>query len=83
MQIIKCWDICVWDGGDRCNHKYYVKTKEAADMWVANNSYDSVYETEIVLFDGYDEIMSWRNGEVRQRALDKLTNEEKLALGVS
>ena len=40
MQIIKCWDIQVWDGGERHNHRYYVATKEAADEWKFRNKYD-------------------------------------------
>ena len=67
MQIIKCWDIQVWDGGDRHNHRYYVKTKEAAekgkrgimlrdDFW-GNGGYSSTKEWQqavmILEGDGY------------------------------
>jgi hypothetical protein len=38
MQIIKCWDIQVWDGGERHYHRYYVKTKEAAEAWKKRTS---------------------------------------------
>ena len=46
MKIIKCWDIQVWDGGDRHNHKYYVATQEAAEQWKEKNKYDEIYEKE-------------------------------------
>lgn len=82
MQVIKCWDIQVWDGGERTVHKYYVKTKEAADEWKANNTYDSVYEREFVILDSYDELMDYKTGEARKRALAKLTDEDKIALGI-
>ena len=82
MQIIKCWDIQVWDGGDRHNHKYYVKTKQAADEWMAMNKYDTVYETEFVILDDLDEVEAFKNGELRKRALAKLTDAEKVVLGL-
>ena len=82
MKIIKCWDIQVWDGGDRHNHKYYVATKEAADEWMAKNKYDMVYEHEFVILDNWDELQDYKNGELRKRALAKLTAEEKVVLGL-
>lgn len=82
MQIIKCWDIQTWDGGDRHNHKYYVATKEAADAWIAKNKYDSVNEREFVILDSLDELTEYENGELRKRALAKLTEAEKKVLGL-
>lgn len=82
MQIIKCWDIQVWDGGDRHNHKYYVATKEAADEWMKKNTYDTVYEKEMVILDSWDELQEYKNGELRKRALAKLTEEERVVLGL-
>ena len=82
MQIIKCWDIQTWDGGDRHNHKYYVATKEAADAWIAKNKYDSVNEREFVILDSLDELTEYESGELRKRALAKLTEAEKKVLGL-
>ena len=82
MKIIKCWDIQVWDGGDRHNHKYYVATKEAADEWKFRNKFDEVYEKEFVILDSWDELKEYKNGELRKRALAKLTEEERIVLGV-
>ncbi len=82
MKIINCWDIQVWDGGDRHNHKYYVATKEAADAWMKKNTYDAVYEKQFIILDSYDELMDYKNGEARKRALAKLTEEDKIALGL-
>lgn len=66
MQIIKCWDIQVWDGGDRHNHRYYVSTKEAADEWVARNKYDTVFETEFVILDDLAEVEEYKLHQTRQ-----------------
>ncbi len=82
MQVIKCWDIQVWDGGDRHNHKYYVSTKEAADEWIARNKYDTVFEKEFVILDSWDELQAYKDGELRKRALAKLTDAEKVVLGL-
>ena len=82
MKIIKCWDIQVWDGGDRHNHKYYVATQEAAEQWKEKNKYDEIYEKEFVILDSWDELEEYKNGELRKRALAKLTAEEKVILGL-
>ena len=82
MKIINCWDIEVWDGGERHNHKYYVATKEIADDWKVNHKHDLIYEKQIVILDSYAELMEYRNGEARKRALAKLTEEDKIALGL-
>lgn len=82
MKIIKCWDIQVWDGGDRHNHKYYVATKEAADAWMAKNKYDTIWEKEFIILDSWDELQDYQDGELRKRALAKLTAEERVVLGL-
>ena len=82
MKIIKVWDIQVWDGGDRHNHKYYVATKEAAEQWIAYNKFDTFYEKEMVILDSWDELQEYKNGEMRKRALAKLTEQDKKILGL-
>ena len=82
MKIINCWDIRVWDGGDRHHHKYYVATKEAADEWKTKNKFDEVYEHQFIILDSYKELMDYQTGEARNRALAKLTEEDKVALGL-
>jgi len=82
MKIIKCWDIQVWDGGERHNHRYYVATKEAADEWKFRNKYDEVYEKEFVILDDLGEVEAFKNGELRKQALAKLTDAEKVVLGL-
>ena len=82
MKIVKCWDIQTWDGGDRHNHKCYVATKEASQAWLANNKYDTVVKREFVIFDSLDELTEYENGELRKRALAKLSEDEKKVLGL-
>lgn len=82
MKIIKVWDIQVWDGGDRHNHKYYVATKETAEQWIAYNKFDAFYEKEMIILDSWDELEEYKNGEMRKRALAKLTEQDKKVLGL-
>lgn len=82
MKIIKCWDIQVWDGGERHYHKYHVATKEVADEWKAKNKFGAIVEREFVILDDMAELEEYKNGELRKSALEKLTDAEKHALGL-
>ena len=57
-------------------------TKEAADEWKFRNKYDEVYEHQIVILDDLKEVEEYKNGEMRKRALAKLTEEDKIVLGL-
>ena len=82
MQIIKCWDIQTWDGGDRHNHRYYVSTKELADEWMARSKHDMVFEKEFIIMDDLAEVDEYKLQLIRQQALAKLNEQEKKALGL-
>ena len=85
MKIIKCYDIHVWDGGDRSYHKYYLaRTDDDTELkkWKAQHKHDTAYDAELIIFDSFDEIDQYENGELRRRALAKLTDAEKIALGL-
>lgn len=81
MKTITCWDIQVWDGGDRCNHKFYVATKEEAEKWKEKNTYDSIWERGFEIYDTVEEYQESRAEATKQRALGKLTPIERKALG--
>lgn len=51
MQVIKCFSVEQWDGGDRQNHKFYVATEEEAKKWKAKNKYDTYNEVSFVVYD--------------------------------
>jgi len=80
MQIIKCWDIQTWDGGDRHNHRYYVATQEAAEAWKETNKYDEIYKKEFVILDDLSEVVEMN--DVNKPYLDKEFKElaEKVGL---
>ncbi len=81
MQVLNLFSVCVWDGGDRHNHKFYLTDKAEADKYLEKNTYDSVHPVEIVTFDTLEEWTEWNTGKVKERALAKLTAEERKALG--
>ena len=81
MQVISCWDVQVWDGGDRCNHKFFVATKEEAEKWIKANTYDSIYERKFEIYDTVEEYLEGTSKETKERALAKLTQIERKALG--
>jgi hypothetical protein len=81
MQVLKLYSVQVWDGGGRHNHKFFLTNKDEADRYIKDNTYDLVYEQTIEIFDTLDEWKEWNTGKVKERALSKLTAEERRALG--
>jgi hypothetical protein len=81
MRTVTCWDVQEWDGGDRTNHSFYVATKEEADKWKQKNTFDSVSERTIEIYDSLEEYQESRAEATKQRALAKLTPIERKALG--
>ena len=82
MQTIECWDVAVWDGGDRHNHKFYVASEEEAKKWKEKNKYDFIQKRTFVIFDTVEEAEDNDLATVRKRLLSKLTTIEKRALGI-
>lgn len=81
MQVLTVWDVQVWDGGGRHNHAFYVKDEFQANVWKEKNTYDSIVKKEIQIFDTIAEYQEFKNGELKRKALQKLTREERVALG--
>ena len=81
MQVLKLYSVRVWDGSDRHNHKFFLTSKEEADRYIKDNTYDAVFEQTFEIFDTLDEWKEWNTGKVKERALSKLTAEERRALG--
>lgn len=81
MQIINCWDIQTWDGGDRHNHLLYFSNEKAAREWKSANTHDLCSKSSFVIYDSIDEWESHRQSKLTARALSKLSAEERKALG--
>lgn len=82
MQVIECWDVQVWDGGDRHNHKFFLRSEKEAKKWKEKNQYDYIAKKTITIFDSFEEALENDLVEVRKRTLAKLSPLEKQALGI-
>ena len=81
MQLITVFDVQVWDGGDRHNHKFYVSNEESAKDWVKANPYDTYYKKEMIIYDDLTDYNQNNLQAIKERTLAKLTPEERKALG--
>ena len=81
-KVIDCYDVQVWDGGSMHNHKFYVATKEEADKWIAENSFDVVYPITFEIYDTIEDVLEGNTEKIRKRALAKLSPSEIKALGL-
>jgi len=83
MNTIEYW--VVEEGYDRTTTLIGCFTSELVADEVAgskNNAYRSVYKKTLTLFDTVEDFENNTREKIRERALAKLTVEEKIALGV-
>lgn len=76
-----------WDGAERYAHDFFISNQEAADQFMANlgsqkQHYYSMQPTKIVIAHTVDQITEYKTGEMKRRALAKLTEEDKIVLGL-
>lgn len=80
-QIIECFDVQRWDGGDRNNHYCYMSTeKDAKEVAGEHGSY---FKRDFVIHQSIADLQNWNSGELKRQALAKLTTAEKIALGLN
>jgi hypothetical protein len=82
MITLKLYDIQVWDGGSSHNHKHYTTDLVAAACWQTVHEHDFIIEKTMVIAESIKELFDLDSGEVKRRALAKLTEAEKIALGL-
>ena len=82
MKTITYYEIMRWDGGDRHNASgVCFSSKESANEFL-DNSYDLIREKTAVIYDSVEEYTAATSEETKQKALAKLTDVEKRALGL-
>lgn len=81
MQIVECWEVLSWDGGDRHNHAFFLLNKESADAWQQAHKHDVIRHRVFEFFDTVREAQDNQTEKVRERALARLTAQERKALG--
>ena len=86
MKVIPVIEVNSWDGAGGHRFAFYLNNSDGlgthtAREWASKNPHDYLRETEIVLFDTVADYNEFKSSKVRERALAKLTAEERKALG--
>lgn len=81
MKIVECWEVLSWDGGERHNHKFFLLDPAEAERWKREHVHDSIRHRVFEFFDTVSEAEDNETVKVRERALAKLTAQERKALG--
>jgi hypothetical protein len=79
-KIIECYDVQLWDGGDRHYHECYVVDKD--DAKAIAGQHGAVYKRTFIIHESKEEYEFLKSGELKKQALAKLTVEERNALGL-
>lgn len=82
MQVVECFEIQTWDGGDSHNFKCYVATEAEARRWVNKNKHDIYVPKLMFVFDTLEEAEENELAAVRKRVIERLSPLERKALGV-
>jgi hypothetical protein len=82
MQVVECFEIQTWDGGDRHNFKCYVATETEAKRWVNKNKHDIYVPRLMFVFDTLEEAEENELAAVRKRVIERLSPLERKAMGV-
>ena len=81
MKTIEYWEVT--ESFDRdSKHIANFSNKEDAEV-CANGVYRSAYKKTFTIFDSVEDYENNTREKIRERALAKLTTEEKIALGVN
>lgn len=81
--IYKFYEIEKWDGGDRQYPSgICFSNREAAREFLVGNNYDTYREHKYIVYDSVAEYKENSKEKLKAKALAKLTDEEKEALGI-
>ena len=82
MIKLKCWELRRWDGGSLYSHKAFIESEIDAKTWKQKNPHDEILEKTFIIYTSLAEYESSKSETTRQTALAKLTDLEKIALGL-
>lgn len=84
MQIIELYEVGVLDGVDRVIPRFYFTDKVDADRYksIPKNQHDSVFLKQFKVYTSFRDYQDNSDKAIRDRALAKLTPEEKMVLGL-
>lgn len=82
MQVIECYAVHKWDGGERHGLSFYLSNKATADKYLSENPHDIVSPMTLFIFDSMQEVGDSDIKKVRRKVWDKLTPLERKAIGM-
>lgn len=83
FQVVNLISVEEWDGGDRHYHKFYMRSKDIAQKYQQEVDPHCYYhEVSLIICDTIQDVKDWKSGELKRKALAKLTAEEKQILGL-
>jgi hypothetical protein len=79
MLTMKLFQLQIWDGGvHHLPKSIFFKKKPTKEEL----KFDCVYEQNVKIFEDFQEYLNWNDDSIREKALAKLSKEEKAALGL-
>jgi hypothetical protein len=83
MEILKLYQLYQWDGGEREVPKsVYFKTRAECDQYLEGRKHDRFREETLHIFESAAEYKESKSQSLKASALAKLSDLEKLALGI-
>ena len=83
MKQLTIWRIEEWDGGDRqLPNGNYFSNEEAAEEYKKNNKFNACVKQTIRIYDSLQDLEDNSKQKLKERALAKLTEEDKRILGL-
>ena len=82
MTVLDLYEVMVWDGGEHHYPKFYFQYEKDAQEYVKAYPHDFYQKRQFKVYYSYEDFEDNTDDAIRKRALDKLTPEEKLVLGV-
>jgi len=82
-KVITFYALCEWDGGERHIPRKYIFSKEDAEKWDKEQDYKgTITKHEYIVYDDLEDLENNSKKKIKERALEKLTDEEKIVLGL-
>lgn len=83
IQILKLWQVHLWDGGSMHRASlYHFTNKAAADEFLSANRYEYIQAVELTVMDSYEDYKVATTASAREAALAKLSPAERQLLGL-
>jgi hypothetical protein len=82
MKQIECWQVDLWDGGDRVNFGFYLDLSVKKEDIEKAHPHCMVTRKLIVIYDSLQEREENTPRAVRRRIWDKLDAQERIELGL-